>query len=180
MALLIKVQSRAVPLSQCIAEALAIADACGAAELATFCTNELVGYPVAEDETEALARTHRHMQMYCTAGRLNLTALSYRGIGIFDYINANPELFIDKTHVENQPIATIEARPLPTNPNGSWTLESSVRQFNPSAEDDSPITCYSRPDGYQRIIEAVRAKLTKLLTELAPIKSSSGVLERGA
>ena len=165
-ALLVKVQARTAPLSECIAEALGLADAWHLEDLAEFCTNELVGYPPVAAEEEGLSRTHRHMQMFCVPGGINLGALGARGMSIFQYIDSHPDQFAEKTHLENQSISLLESRRTP-NEQGSWTMTLRVSDFNPSAEKgDMPVTCYSRPDAYQRIIEAVRTQLTKKLTNL--------------
>jgi hypothetical protein len=164
--LIVRIQSRQPPLAQCVAEALVLATKYDAADLADFCSKELVGYPYPLPESEMTKYSHRAMQAFCTAGELNLTALSYRGSSVFDFIHANRDKFVEKLLFIAESIAQIERKHVEGN-KGAWVVRRSVADFNPQAENgDQIVTCYSRPQAYEDIAEGARAELTRRLSTL--------------
>lgn len=171
LSVLVKVQSRQAPLAECIATAFAIAQRCRAAELADFCSNELVGYLADFDEAFMAERSFRAMPAYCTPGRLNLNAFSYRGVSPFTYIEEHPDQFIIKSFFIAHPIAWIEAQDAPKSPGGCFVLQRTLGDFNASVGEhaDVQLHCYARPNAYREILEGVRAELTRRLTELVTL-----------
>ena len=168
LALLVKVQSRRFPLAECIAEALGIAEACKAAPLAEFCRNELLGYSADGDQAYMEERSFRGMAAYCTPGHLNLNAFSFRGESPFTYIDEHPDQFIQKVFFIAGPIAWIESQDAPKAPSGCFVMRRPLGDLNESAGEQANLElhCYSRPNAYREIVEAVRSQLTRRLTDL--------------
>lgn len=165
--LITKLQNPESSVAECVAEGLMLARECGGADLAAFCTNELVGYAEPSDETARARRTHRHMPMRCAIGRVDLTAVAFRGITVMQAIDENAESFVSKYCVLSEPIASIESKRLPENPKGSWHTVLKVSDFNPDADKgELPVHCYSPPDAYMTIVNNVRMELTQRLAAL--------------
>jgi hypothetical protein len=161
--LLAKVQSRTVPLSQCIAEALVLAQKTGNTELADFCTRELVGLgdePIFDPVAQKVE--HRLIKGYFAPGQID-TRMYASVEQIFALMNSSDQV-IEAWMPFREPISLIEHRRDNRPENGMLISKHRFGDVVPTASDpEVTIFWYGRPSAYVELIEAIRIELTKYL-----------------
>ncbi len=174
-ALIAKVQSKKQPLAESFAEALRLARSAGDADLAAFCTEELVGYARVSD-AQAAARVHRHMPAYCTTGQIDIMGMGLTGLTLAAVVDRHRDQFSEKVFVLGEPIATLEDKAAAKRDDrGFWHAIRKLRDFNPKAKPpDAEVHCYSEPHAYARVVAATRAELTRRLTALLTRSDAKG------
>jgi hypothetical protein len=174
--LIAKVQGKQAPLSQCIAEALSIAQGYSDESLIHFCKNELIGYS-SKDFPEDGSLDYRLAEAFTAPlARINP---QYWGWGnspsnMFSYMEQHPDEFYPMKTIVTQPVSILEQRmPLDKEKTFmSWTQP--LRDFIPTTDiPNHPVNCYARADIYEKVIESIRTELTKRLLKLLPILAAN-------
>jgi hypothetical protein len=171
-ALLAKIQSRSVPLSQCIAEALPIAREAADTAFERFCRVELAGWKIERPTPYAGGLGYRELQTFISPfGEINAMYFGWGG----DLSNALDHMRNDKEHffpfklVVTYPVSKLEADFAGHSPKG--LLSTQLRQGDLLKHSDDPdrmVTAYCRPDAYGLILEGIRRELTEHLLKLLP------------
>lgn len=167
-ALIELVQSRSVPLSQCMAKALALANKIHNGALEPFCRNELVGW---EDEARKKRPLHRVIQVYASLMEINMQYMGWGGStdAALSYIKGNPDTFIPTKMVLPHSIADLEAEVPPNPGNKIMNVRGTAGDFFPNSErPDLPVFLYASGAVYAQVIESTRRELTKMLIEILP------------
>jgi hypothetical protein len=173
--LLTKVQSGFVPLSQCIAEALAVAQKTSNRSLEAFCRSELLGW-TAEVGKGTDPPTYRLAEVFVSAtARINMQSFAWgQNVGsVFEYMRQDSEHFHPKTFALLYPVSWLESQlELQRNADPSkavWTIESKLRDIDPDTKHpDVPVIGYVRTDILQTILDSIRQELTKHLLGMLP------------
>jgi len=160
-------QSRVMPLSQCIAKALALASKIHNEALEHFCRNELVGWK----ETPQKPPLHRIIQVYATSTEINMQYFGWGGStdAVLSYIKGNPDTFIPTKMFFPHSIGNLEAE-VPSNPSSKlMNVRGTVGDFFPGAGGrDAPVFLYASGTVYSQVIEAIRRELTRILIDMLP------------
>ncbi|MGQ0601839.1 MAG: AbiTii domain-containing protein [Anaerolineales bacterium] len=165
--LIIKIQSRTVPLSQCLAEALSISQKYGLKDLERFCRNELSGY----DEDEAEPPSYRLLDAFLSFAKVNPHSIYWMGSidNIYEHMRRDKENFAHRQIFVTHTISHLESQLRDTDPRGIITLTLSLSKLDPAAEKpNKEVAIYSRTSSYLQILEAVRRELTVRLLDLLP------------
>jgi len=166
--LLANVQSRSIPLSQSLAEALALAQQANHKALEDFCRNELAGYMPKDTSLPA----YRLVEVFvCPYGRVNMQYYGWGGSAsiIFEYMRQNDKEFVPAkiglaysvSHLESQQSVD------PTKMIMTFTLrldDIASKTDNP----DMPVAAYARANTYLSILESIRRELTIHLLDMLP------------
>ena len=168
--LLSKVQSKSIPLSQCVAEALALARKVHHLTLEYICLRELGGWESSDTaDSSAYRPTYRLTEVFIGTNPLNM---QYSGFG--DYSNTieflrNSGEFTTTKMLMAEPLSHIEGS-IPPNPAKSiGTLQTKLGVLNPNAKrPDTNVYVYFNPFTLENIIQAVRTEITKYLIDLLP------------
>lgn len=170
-ALLAKVQSRSVPLSQCIAEALSIAQGAADATFEGFCRNELAGWKVEKPPHDG-SLSYRAIQVYIAPfGEINAAYFGWGGdlANALDYMRRDKENFFPFTLIIPYAVSKLEAEFAGHNTKGLLSVQ--LRQgdlLKESANPERLVTAYCRPDAYGSILEGIRRELTEHLLKQLP------------
>lgn len=166
-----KIQGKQVPLSQCMAEALSLAQTYGDKNLVQFCKNELTGWTLRTIPTDGSLDYRLVETFVAPLSRINP---QYWGWGenissMFSFMKQHPDEFYPSKTLVIEPISSVE-RNRTSDPNKSflsWTQP--MRDFIPDTENpDHNVACYARGDTYEKVLEAIRTELTKRLLILLP------------
>jgi len=172
-ALLSKIQARTILLSQCIAEALDIAQKVKNDSLERFCRNELTGWDQKKlDEYPNEKPTYRLIEVFVSPfAQINL---QYFGWGenvsnVFDYMRRNSEHFFPWKMLVPESVSQIESK-RPVDPQkGIMTITMRQKDIVPKSKTpDAPVFGYARADSYMNVLESIRVELTKRLLDLLP------------
>ncbi len=168
--LLGRVQSRSVPLSQCVADALTLAQRTKSTELELFCRGELSGW-VKGYGRGTITLDYRKVEAFFSLSEINMQYIGWGGNTsvIWEYMWRDHENFFPRMLFISEPISKIESQP-PVDPRKALLTMSLRRRDvlpNPKHPDESVIV-YLRGDVYQQILESIRAELTLRLLELLP------------
>jgi hypothetical protein len=168
--LLSRVQSKSVPLSQCVAEALALARRLKHGTLEYICRKELAGWNVTDTADGSNYRpTYRFIEVFMGFNPLNM---QYVGFGNYsnttEFLRNSGEFTVSKMLI-SEPLSHLEAK-VPPNPNSSiGSLETRQGVINPKAKrPDTKVYLYFSPFTMASIIEAVRSEVTRHLIDLLP------------
>ena len=167
--LLAKVQSRTIPLSQCLTEALILAQKAPDSSLEMFCRKELSGY----SNGDPLPLTRRDIDVFISGNaRINLQSPSWGAsvTNIVEYMQRDKEHFVPHRLWLGHAISTIEeqAKNLDSRM-GIVILPIRVGDINPEAEDPNiQLVAYAHPAEYLSILESARRELTVRLLDLLP------------
>jgi TIR domain len=168
-ALLAKVQNPAVPLAQCLAEALALAHRAGDASFEEFCAAELGGV-TPDPNVDPAKFAYRTVEAYCGFDQINPRFAGWGGDPnqLLAYMKSDTEHFFTTRIVFPQPVAEIQRRAGERTSTSLMTMTRRAGDLNPaSSTPDAPIYCVLRGDGFNRILDAIRAELTRRLLTLA-------------
>lgn len=173
--LLTKVQGKQTPLSQCIAEALPIAQKHKDKEFVDFCKKELAGWEAEGEITPDEKLRYRLAEVLCSPiAKVNLEYWGWGGSvsTIFSYMENHPDQFFPAKMLITWPISDIEEKASADPEKGflSWTQPFS--DFAPhSKKPDAKVFCYARTGTFRNVLDGLRAEVTKrLLNLLPPIK----------
>ncbi len=165
--LMARTQSRQTPLSQCVTDALVLAQKAKNSPLERFCKDELSGY----FENEARAPSYRDIEGFATyEARINPSFFGWGDstAAVLDYMRTQKEFHATKLRILNS-VSDIESE-LPTKPPGliaSITMKAS--RFDPNtSHPDYPVVVYMRPDVYSHIYELIRQDLIRRLVAMLP------------
>jgi len=166
--LIAKVQSRAVPLSQCFAEALQLAIKLKDESLQSLCRHELRGWDA--DTNPDDAPKYRKVEMFLSPVQINMNYMGFGGSasGALSYMQRSKD-YKPFSMVVGEPLSQIEARP-PMDPDKellSVTLRWSDVQDNAPAPD-AILNAYAPGDSYAEVLERIRTELTAQLLNLLP------------
>ena len=167
--LLAKVQSRTIPLSQCLTEALILAQKAADSSLEIFCRKELSGY----SNGDPLPLTQRDIDVFISGNaRINLQSPSWGSsvTNIVEYMQRDREHFVPHRLWLGHAISMIEEQAKNLDPQkGIIILPIRVGDINPEAEDpNTQLVAYAHPAAYLSILESVRRELTVHLLDLLP------------
>jgi len=169
--LLNKIHSGKVPLSQCIAEALEIARKVNDPSLKWFCENELKGWTKEKsDEYPDEKLAHRLYEGFVSVNKINLQYIGWENISnIIDYMRNNSTEFIPRKAMMIQPVSEIESVPLIDIKKQILIKTMQIKDLVPETKTpDVPLYLYARGDTYRKILESIRAELTRRLIDLYP------------
>lgn len=169
--LLTKAQSRSTPLSQCIAEALALARKASDTEFEDFCRNELSGY-TGEDVT---IPPYRSIDVFISPlGSINMQYLGWGGntSQILAYMRQHPDTFFPYKIRLAYSVSYLESTQsnIASNANaGLMHFPLRMGDIVPNAENpDRPTPTYGDPDSVRSILDSIRRELTNHLLALLP------------
>lgn len=166
-ALIEMVQSRSMPLSQCIAKALTLAVNIHNEALESFCRNELVGWK----ETPQKPPLHRLIQVYASSTEINMQYIGWGGStdAVLSYIKGNSDTFIPTKMFLPHSIGDLEAE-VPSNPSSKlMNVRGTVGDFFPGAGGrNAPVFLYASGTVYPQVIEAIRREITRMLIDMLP------------
>lgn len=169
--ILSRMSSGNVPLTQCVADSLALAKRHEDEALLEFCAKELVGQTVGSAWVNDSQYDYRVIRVFASLTRKINPSFWPSAATLFDAIQNDPEYrehFRTTTMFMNEPIAEIEdlAR--------NWTsdlccyMNLTLGTIMPDAKKpDSPLQGYIHPGEFQKVLGAIRAKLTAHLVRLA-------------
>ena len=161
-----KVQSKTVPLSQCIAEALALAVKARNTELEQFCRRELEGSKFKQD-TDPETISHRLVSGYLGVGEI-ANAHSYPDVHTLFATLANSEYFRQAWIPLLEPISLVEHKRDGARPNTIIRLTHRLGDIKPGTETpDVPVFLYGSGDAYAQVVETTRTALTRKLLSLS-------------
>jgi hypothetical protein len=166
--LIAKVQSRAVPLSQCFAETLQLAMKLKDESLQNFCRQELRGWKggTSADDTPK----YRKVEMFISPEQINMNYAGFGGSasGALAYM-ARSEDYKPYSMVFGEAIGQMEARP-PNDPDkGLLSVRLSWGDVQDNAPNpDAVLYAYAPGDSYAEVLERIRTELTAQLLNLLP------------
>jgi len=169
--LIAKVQEKQTTLSQCIVEALNIAQVYDDRELVEFCKNELTGWKGKEIPEDKKVH-YRLIEIFCSPyAKINP---QYFGWGenisnMFAFMEEHPDHFFPLKTFLTMPISELERKKSsdPKKTFLAWTMP--ITSILPDSKDpDAKVYCYARASSTENVIEAVRTELTKKLINLLP------------
>lgn len=170
-ALLAKAQSKTVPLSQCIAEALVIAHKTKSQMLERFCREELSGIRQENRDKDPDGKhAYRIMEGFASTSQINMQYLGW-GEGttnILDFMRNSDQFHSWKVLIPF-PISRIESQQ-PEDPRKQlMTMEFPSEQILPdSVSPETPIFLYFTSYSFIRLLESIRTELTRRLLDLLP------------
>lgn len=173
-ALLSKIQSRTIPLSQCIAEALTIAKKIGNNSLERFCRSELTGWDQKKlEEYPDEKPTYRLIEIFVSLVQINM---QYWGWGrnasnVFDYMRKDSGTFIPLKRLVPEPVSKLETLGSGHPQKGILLITMQQKDFIPESKaphPDTPVYGYAKADSYMNVLESIRVELTKRLLDLLP------------
>ena len=168
--LIAKVQSNLSPLSQCVAEAFAIAHKVKNQSLARFCIEELSGLDEATGKEPDGRHSYRLMQGFASIAQINMQYMGW-GEGITNILAfmRNSDEFHSMKVLISFPISKIENQ-LPENPRKQlMTMEISSDKFiSDSILPEVPIFLYFDSSSLIGLLESIRTELTRKLLDLLP------------
>jgi serine/threonine protein kinase len=170
-ALLTKVQSNAMPLSQSIAEGLALARTIGSASLEDFCRNELLGWPPEPSPDASGSLAYRFVEMFVsTKVEINM---QYRGWGddasnVIDMMRTDPDNFTPVNMFIAYSVADVEQKcnETPDSRRNIGYMRTTMKVLVPSAKSDGPVFVYGRAEFNCVILSGIRREFTSHLIEL--------------
>lgn len=168
--LLSRVQSKSLPLSQSVAEALALARKVNHGTLAHICAKELAGWSSSDMSDESAYRpTYRLMEVFVGTQPLNM---QYVGFGAYsntiDFLRHSGEFTATKM-LMSEPLSHLEAKAPPNPVKSIGSLETNLGAVNPNArQPERRVYLYFSPFTFENIIQAVRTEITKHLIDLLP------------
>jgi hypothetical protein len=156
-------------LSQCLAEALAIAQKAGDAPLEKFCRSELSGYT----DTNSSSLAYRLLDVYLSGtARINMQSIAWaeNANNVFEYMRRETEHFSQYKVLIAYPVSSLELNLQNSDlQKGIVTLSFKWGDINPKADNpNSELVAYARPSDYQAILERIRRELTVYLLNLLP------------
>lgn len=177
--LLAKVQSGSVPLSQCIAEALTLAQKANNNSFEKFCRRELSGWYHLDSTEESSIEdpdsgSHRLVEIFLAFGvEINLDSWMWREDPnrVIRYLQQHPQHFPTRKLAVRQPISEIEARQIIIAAKGLIVFDLKLSDIVPDLDvenPDLPVKGYAHPNIFQIVFEAVRRKLTLYLLDMLP------------
>jgi hypothetical protein len=168
--LLSRVQSKSRPLSQSVAEVLALARKVNHSTLAHICAKELSGWNSSDMADDSVYRpTYRLIEVFVGTQQLNM---QYVGFGVYsntiDFLRHSGEFTVTK-RLMSEPLSHLEAKSPPDPGKSIGSLETNLGALNPNAtRPEQRVYCYFSPFTFENIIQAVRTELTKLIIDLLP------------
>lgn len=170
--LVAKVQSKTVPLSQCIAEALALAVKAGNTELEQFCRRELEGSNFKRG-TDPETISHRLVSGYLGVGEI-ANAHSYPDVDTLFTAIANSEYFRKAWIPLLDPISQVEHKRDGARPDTLILIKQRLGDIAPGAETpNAPVFLYGPGDAYAQVVETTRTALTKRLLSFSASKKDT-------
>lgn len=164
-ALLTKVQSQTIPLSQCIAEVLGLARKLGNTDLEAFCKRELEGTPY-NPAIDPKTISHRLVRAYISPGQVGNAHL-YPDIDTLLEAIAASAHFAKVWMPFLEPISQVEHRKNTIRGEQLIVITRNMGDVIPDAITSKvPIYTYLHSNSYDQIIEATRAAVTKRLLAL--------------
>jgi hypothetical protein len=163
--LIAKVQSRSVPLAQCIAEGISIADRTRNKALHGFCEQELMGYDYTGRAKSEKLPKYRIVTTYISPDQINPVAVAMHGgvaqaIEYFEQTGA----FKKEQGFIAEPVAQIESRNYGDDSEGF--MHRIMRWGEVEADAPSPdlvLHRYWNPSEYTKALERIRREYTSLL-----------------
>jgi len=169
-ALLSKIQARTIPLSQCIAEALGIAQKVKNDSLERFCRNELTGWDQKKlEEYPNEKPNYRLIEVFVSFFKINL---QYFGWGenvsnVFDYMRSDGKNFLPWKMLVPESVSQIESKRHVDPQKEIMIITMREKNIDPQSKTpDAPILVYARADSYMNVLESIRVELTKRLLDL--------------
>ena len=171
--LLSKIQSRTIPLSQCIAEALGIAQKVKNDSLERFCRNELTGWDQKKlDEYPNEKPAYRLIEVFISPfAKINLQCFELRenASNVFDYMRKDSKHFSLLKTLVPESVSQIESK-RPANPQKEIMTTTTRQKYivPESKTPDAPVFEYARANSYMNVLESIRVELTRRLLDLLP------------
>lgn len=173
--LLSKLQSRAVPLSECVAEALTVAQKAKNSTLEKFCRNELIGWEKQNVEKLPDDQKPLYRLIEAFASPFHEINLQYMGwssaSSIFDEMRRDKENYFPVKMVVSHPISQLESgSKSPYDPQKAViTFRAPLKDFLPNTKTpDTSVIVYAPEDSFSIVLERIRSELTKQLLDLLP------------
>ncbi len=175
--LIAKIQSKSIPLSQGIAEALAIAKKANNAELEVFCRNELSGFDSDGSTIEKLGEkpSHQRPSYRLVEGYISYDQLNMQYIGwgedtssMLSFMRDSDDFLIRKIFISSS-VSRLENQQ-PSDPKKQLiTMEiPAKRLFLNSDNSDVTLFVYFSGFAFINLLETIRTKLTQKLLNLLP------------
>jgi hypothetical protein len=174
--LITKTQSSNSKLSQCISEALAIAQETNNKELDKFCRRELSGLQVQGGITPKLTNDKRGFSYRLINGFGSVNQLNPQYIGwgenvsaILEFMRSSDEFYSLKVLI-TFPISRVEVQQ-PADPRKQvMNIQFLAKQVFPDYEyPEQPVFVYFSGYEFIRLLESIRTELTRLLLSLPPL-----------
>ncbi|MBW1793087.1 MAG: hypothetical protein JRF30_05700 [Deltaproteobacteria bacterium] len=166
--LITKIQSRTVPLSQCMAEAYRLAKSKKITSLEEFCAGELTGWY--GDRLKNYYPKYRLAQVYAGINRqINMQYFGWDGTSsnVMDFIKRDTDNFKPTKLLFAQPLSELEAKIPSDLSNKIISLTMRACDFIPDTENPNiPIYVYASTQAYVNILEGIRNELTIRLMDL--------------
>jgi hypothetical protein len=164
-----KVQSKAVPLSECFTELFLVAKELENKKLIEYCRKELEGWSDSNGLKNLVSDlNYRQIPCFYSLYKLNMSYIGFRNISnAFFEMESNPDKFKSTNSFQVQPISELESYETNDNENKItyWTqkLGSVVEKAkNPEAT----VYFYASGSAYAHLLEKIRTELTKQLFSL--------------
>jgi hypothetical protein len=164
-----RLQTPGHSISRAIAESLSLSHRFGSGELEKFCRGELSGWDRGE-QSESLP--HRQIDVFLAPNsEINAFYIEWSEdlSKALEFMRREPKQFIPYRLQVGLAISDLE-RDVDANSKKMLLTFSLPRQslFPETKQPDRPLLAYARGDSYERIIGAVRVRLTELLLDLLP------------
>ncbi len=172
-AILSKLHSPAVPLSQCLVDTLTVARALRDKHLEQFARRELQGWSTADFGSESeWELSYRAVQGFVSPlAQLNLDYAGFNGMAsrAFEYMRLHPDDFTPYKFYVPYSVPHLESH-LPTDPEkGLLTIRRKVRDFDPdSPYPEHEVMTYLPGDTFMVVLHGCREALTSQLLTLLP------------
>ena len=170
--LITQVQSKRVPLSQTLAEALSLAQRIGAAELEAFCRGELGGWELGPEDMEVIngRLAYRNVKAFVCLDPIDVDYFAHRGgeTAIFRFMESEPRKFFPRTLFIHNPVIWIESRAKQsTAPTAILQLTMPASWLVPTTKVGS-VYAYAASDAVINMLDDVRIQFTRRLLAALP------------
>lgn len=164
-ALLSQVQGRTRPLSQCLAQGLAIAREVKNGELEAFCSSELTGWP--EEPRSADSATYRVVKGFASpAQEINLDYAGWSGRSnrIFVYMRGRPEEYTEMKMFLPYAVSKLESDRPTDAEKGVFSLRTTWgKLLGVTKHSDHRVTVYLPGNTYKNVLDSIRTEFTRRL-----------------
>jgi hypothetical protein len=164
--LISKVQSRSVPLSQSIADALSIVKKMGDDNLMDFCKGELSGWEGQMTVPDDVLGC-RSVEVFLTSHEIDTDIGRGNNVdNVWRYMENNTEIFKKKTLIIDSPISYCESFEV-EKVQYLLVIRDQLGNYDSDTDNpNNPVNLYFRKTAYQDIVERVRVEFTKRLLKL--------------
>jgi tRNA A-37 threonylcarbamoyl transferase component Bud32 len=171
LALIAKLQSKAVPLSECVAETLTLAIAVKDEALRSLCEQEIIGYPQQGTggpitDPRGLPK-YRALQFYVAVDmELNMDYFE-SGEAAIAWLQRNPRQAVPLTVFFPRPIAQIERDAASATLKNVLAIRMKAGALIADTNiPEAPVYCYAKSSALSDLVEGLRARLTSDLVRI--------------